>query len=246
MRRKWLDAAAGKDAGTAGDSSSSTPAKRARQADDASGAERMQEVQDVQLELQLLDERCAEEQLGIQHRYDQLRRPHFDKRTALLRRVPRFWQAAFLGHPAHLVHPAEIDALAHLQDLDVRDNLDHNGSYEVSATFTENELFKERTVTKKVIFQEALAKAIHAGVLTAAGEKGRTVLEGVGGRAARSVLGWLTSREEACGGPGSPEEDLGEVLRRDLWQDPVPYYLAHRGDTGPGEVASASSTDDHR
>mmetsp|Transcript_92981 Transcript_92981/g.263140 ORF Transcript_92981/g.263140 Transcript_92981/m.263140 type:complete len:247 (-) Transcript_92981:114-854(-) len=246
MRRTWLDMACGRDAEAAGDSSASAPAKRARKDGDASGAERMQEVHDVQLELQLLDERCAEEQLGIQHRYDQLRRPHFDKRAALLRRVPKFWQAAFLGHPGHLVHPAEIDALAHLQDLDVRDNLDHNGSYEVSATFAENEFFKERAVTKKVTFQDALAKAVHAGVLTAAGEKGRAVLEGVGGRAARSVLGWLTSREEAGGGPGSPEEDLGELLRRDLWQDPVPYYLAHRGGTGPGEAAGASSADGQR
>ncbi|CAE8599666.1 unnamed protein product, partial [Polarella glacialis] len=41
--------------------------------------EKLADLMEVQLQLQLLDERCAQEQMEIQKRYDRLRRPLFDK-----------------------------------------------------------------------------------------------------------------------------------------------------------------------
>merc|ERR1719188_1164195 len=111
-------AAPGDPAGASGSAEvhSGSAVKRAR----CSGPPEVeQDLQNVQLELQLLDERCADEQIETQKRYDRLRRPHFARRGVLLKKLPGFWKAALCGHPSRLVHPAELEALEHITDLEV-------------------------------------------------------------------------------------------------------------------------------
>eukprot|EP00927_Polykrikos_kofoidii_P022571 TRINITY_DN21013_c0_g1_i1.p1 TRINITY_DN21013_c0_g1~~TRINITY_DN21013_c0_g1_i1.p1 ORF type:complete len:267 (-),score=47.88 TRINITY_DN21013_c0_g1_i1:24-824(-) len=191
------------------------------------------EIHDVQLELQILEGKCAEEQISLQMRYDRLRKPFFERRGRLLRQVPGFWTAALSGHPLRLVHPAEVSALSHLQDLELNDNLDRNGSYEVIATFGKEAPFTERSIVKRITFHET-GETVEPATLTASEDGFAELLEklGVGREAAppppwppRSVLGWfLLPRRHHQETP----DDFGDVLRRDLWQDPLPYYLAFR------------------
>lgn len=208
-----------------------------------------QELHDTQLELQLLDERCAEEQISIQQRYDQLRRPHFDARGTLLRRFPGFWKAALCGHPFGLVAPFEVEALEHVVELDLRENTDRRGSYELRVHLGENTLFRERSVVKKVTFHDTLTERVEAAALTAASAKGREILDkAAAASAGRSVLGWLTSSKGTpplppTGGVAQVAPDFSEVLRRDLWQDPVPYFLAYHDAAKasvPAPVAASS------
>merc|ERR1712054_678456 len=103
-------------------------------------------------------------------KYDGLRRPHFDKRCKMLQKINGFWKAAMCGHPNGLVHQAEVEALVHIQDLDLRENIDKNGSFEVRVTLSENSLFKERALVKKVTYADVQNVTITVTDLTAAGE----------------------------------------------------------------------------
>lgn len=234
------------DAGAA-NSSSEPAAKRARHcgSSESSGVGGgakdkvlgSQGLLDAQLELQLLDERCAEEQISIQQRYDQLRRPHFDKRGKKVRSIPGFWKSALCGHPSRLVAPFESEALEHIIELDVRENVDRRGSYEVRVQFGKNVLFKERSAVKKVTFHDALTEQVEAATLTAASDRGLEILASARG-VQRSVLGWLISPQSA--GAAEVGHDFSEVLRRDLWQDPIPYFVAYH-DANAAATASAAS-----
>merc|ERR1712039_880230 len=104
---------------------------------------------------------------------------HFEKRSGFIKKIPQFWRAAFVGHPEaeRLVHPAEKDALALIQDLDLKDNLDQSGSFQVTLSFANTSLFKEQTLMKKVTFQDALNETVEAGTLTPANDKGKALLE---------------------------------------------------------------------
>lgn len=199
------------------------------------------QLHDTQLELQLLEERCADEQITIQKKYDKLRHPHFERRDSLLRKVPGFWASALLGHPSGLVNPAEAEALDCISGIVVRDNLDLHGSFEVSFSFVENKFFKERSVLKRVTFREESGEAletVEAAALTAAGPLGAKVLEEVSGRG-RSVLGWLLSSQHARA--EFQQDDLGDILRRDLWQDPLPHYFAWTAKAAASSTATASN-----
>eukprot|EP00928_Gymnodinium_smaydae_P032974 TRINITY_DN23746_c0_g1_i2.p1 TRINITY_DN23746_c0_g1~~TRINITY_DN23746_c0_g1_i2.p1 ORF type:complete len:263 (+),score=60.81 TRINITY_DN23746_c0_g1_i2:57-791(+) len=200
-------------------------AKRARPS-----AEEEKELHDVQLELQLLEQKCAEEQITVQQRYDRLRQPFFERRSALLRCIPGFWRAALRSHPQQLVHPAEEEVLGQLLDLSVKDNLDRRGSYEVHATFGENSIFLERSICKRVTFQDTFRDDVSPATLTPAGDSGKDVLDELRTSSRRSVLGWFMSSASSGGGLNSPDSaGFGDVLRGDLWQDPIPYYVAHCG-----------------
>lgn len=233
-------------------------AKRARA---ARPPEVEKELYDVQLELTLLDERCAEEQIKVQRRYDKERERHFAVRSARLRGKPAFWKAALCGHPASLVHPAEREALEHITDLQLQDNMDSSGSFAVKIDFAAGGPFRESSARKKVVFGEEMSVRVEAATLTAAGESGREVLGAVRGGAsgsgapAPSVLGWMTSETAGAVGlpswsdgstPSAPSaaqgaEDFGEVLRRDLWQDPLPYFLKyHREHSQASEAGDAN------
>eukprot|EP00931_Biecheleriopsis_adriatica_P049191 TRINITY_DN28449_c0_g1_i1.p1 TRINITY_DN28449_c0_g1~~TRINITY_DN28449_c0_g1_i1.p1 ORF type:complete len:277 (-),score=56.83 TRINITY_DN28449_c0_g1_i1:45-875(-) len=239
----------------AGSSSSSAAATETAQhgIEGALANDKLRELQEVQLQLQYLDEQCAEEQIAIQRRFDKLRRPFFERRSKLLRQVPGFWQAALSGHPSGLVHPEEADALDQVTDLDVRENLDDSCSYEVRFLFGHNakdnrsrssalgpRLFQEKLAVKRVAFQDGQGDpaTVQPARLTPAGERGAALLSAVArgvpsskgqGPAAsssvsppsRSVLGWLLSKAQ----PDAGGDDLGDILRRDLWQDPLPYFL---------------------
>jgi len=213
-------------------SSSSSRAKRPRLARNAT----LEALHDVQMDLQLLDEQCADEQIRIQHRYDQTRRPHFVRRRKLINEISGFWKAALCGHAQQLVHPAETDALEFLKDIDLLDNLDDKGSFEVRASFIPNELFVESVLVKKVTFNESREEVIEAGKLSAKGAHGREVLAQVSS-APKSVLGWFLSSQATR---PHDYEDLGDVLRRDLWQDPVPYFMAHQITRNASMPAQAS------
>jgi len=195
-------------------------AKRPRLARNA----HLEALHDVQMELQLLDEQCAEEQIRIQHRYDQTRRPHFVRRRKLINEIRGFWKAALCSHTQQLVHPAETDALEYLKSIDLLDNLDDKGSFEVRASFIPNEIFVENVLVKKVTFNESCEEVIQAGKLSAKGAHGREVLAQISS-AQKSVLGWFLSSQAK---KPHDYDDLGDVLRRDLWQDPVPYFMAHQ------------------
>eukprot|EP00929_Paragymnodinium_shiwhaense_P014456 TRINITY_DN122368_c0_g1_i1.p1 TRINITY_DN122368_c0_g1~~TRINITY_DN122368_c0_g1_i1.p1 ORF type:complete len:237 (-),score=64.97 TRINITY_DN122368_c0_g1_i1:162-872(-) len=225
--------------GSQGGSSSSSQGPAAKKRRLTPCVEEFKELHDVQLELQLLEERCAEEQIAIQARYDRYRQPHFDRRGKLLRDIPQFWRKAIVGHPQGLAHPAELEVLQLLTDLAVRDNLDKRGSYEVRAKFSSREYFQELEIVKRVHFQDAQTEAVEPAKLTPSGESGKQLLAELAastGQARRSVLGWFISSEKSG---QSAVETFGEVLRRDLWQDPVVYYMNAAAATEGGAAAAS-------
>mmetsp|Transcript_100039 Transcript_100039/g.182535 ORF Transcript_100039/g.182535 Transcript_100039/m.182535 type:complete len:240 (+) Transcript_100039:86-805(+) len=219
------------EGGSVDEGGSKAAVKRARTT--KSYEEKMKDVHDVQLELQLLEERCADDQISIQLKYDEMRKPHFKKRRDLLKQIPGFWKDALRGHPMNLTHSIELEALSHLQDIEVHENTDRNGSYEVRATFHDNSLFKEKTILKKVVYHDVTGERIEAATLTSASEQGQKLLDAVRS-AQRSVIGWFLRPAAAA----EDTDDFGHVLRRDLWQDPVPYFLSVH--TSAGDAASAA------
>merc|ERR1712039_748933 len=113
------------------------------------------------------------------------------------------------------------DFLTELVDLQLRDNLDRSGSFEVTATFNANDWFEETSLRKKVTFNDVDA-AVEPAKLTSKGDLGDELLQAIredAGTPPRSVIGWFLSSDWG--------DEFSTTLRRDLWQDPHPYQIAH-------------------
>lgn len=60
--------------------------------DDAAAA--LDEAAQLQTELDTLSEKCAEEILQVEQRFNKLRKPFVELRSEILKRVPEFWMNA--------------------------------------------------------------------------------------------------------------------------------------------------------
>lgn len=197
-----------------------------------------------------------------QERFERLRQPHLDKRNKLLGKVPGFWQAALLGYQeeaklnaftrkgARIVHPAEVEALIHVKDVQLRNG--QNGSYEVRVSLKPNNLFKERSISKSIIYKKKSLGSdtpdVVSGKLTAISKDGKILLRKIASEKQGSVFGWLSSRDATSmpfsdrgSVPFEPATDLGKALQLGLWDEPQRYYYQHviEHQTGKSEVLDA-------
>lgn len=51
----------------------------------------IEEIHAVQNQIDALNEQASEEILKVEQKYNRLRKPHFEQRTDLTRRIPNFW-----------------------------------------------------------------------------------------------------------------------------------------------------------
>merc|ERR1712080_746378 len=73
----------------------------------------LEEIHANQNEIDALNEQASEEILKVEQKYDKLRRPFFDKRNEIIKRVPKFWLTAFINHPqiSAIIEEEEEDCL---------------------------------------------------------------------------------------------------------------------------------------
>lgn len=51
----------------------------------------VEDIDSVQNEIDNLNENASEEILKVEQKFNLLRKPHYDKRTELIARIPHFW-----------------------------------------------------------------------------------------------------------------------------------------------------------
>jgi hypothetical protein len=57
----------------------------------------LEELDQVQTELDNLNEVASDEILKVEEKYNQMRKPHFDKRNNLIKQIPNFWVTVVCG-----------------------------------------------------------------------------------------------------------------------------------------------------
>lgn len=54
----------------------------------------LEEIDGCQNEIDVLNEKASEEILFVEQKYNKLRKPHFNKRNDLIKKIPNFWVTA--------------------------------------------------------------------------------------------------------------------------------------------------------
>uniref|UniRef100_A0A915HR00 Uncharacterized protein n=1 Tax=Romanomermis culicivorax TaxID=13658 RepID=A0A915HR00_ROMCU len=63
---------------------------------DAETQKALEEIDACQNEIDSLNEKASEEILKVEQKYNKLRRPFFDKRNELIKKIPNFWVTAVI------------------------------------------------------------------------------------------------------------------------------------------------------
>ena len=93
---------------------------------------------------------ASEEILKVEQKYNKLRRPYFDKRNEIIKRVPKFWLTAFINHPqiSAIIEEEEEDCLQYLNKLEVEEYEDIKSGYRIKLYFDDNPYFDNDVLTK--------------------------------------------------------------------------------------------------
>jgi len=211
----------------------------------------IERIDEVQNEIDRLNEQASEEILKVEQKYNKLRQPHFQRRTDLISKIPNFWVTAFVNHPqvSALLSEEDEEALQYLKKVEVQEFEDIKSGYRISFYFDNNPYFENNLIAKEFHLNETGEPSSKSTPITwkpgknlvksknAAGAKGdvkRTHAE------QDSFFGWFLDHNDAGA------DELGEVIKDDIWPNPLQYYLASEieEEGGEGEDDDEGAEDD--
>lgn len=104
-----------------------------------------------QNEIDQLIEKASEEILKVEQKYNQLRKPFFEKRSDIIKKIPNFWVTSFVNHPqiSYILKEEEEECLHHLTKLDVEEFDDIKSGYRINFYFEKNPYFSNEILTKE-------------------------------------------------------------------------------------------------
>jgi len=195
---------------------------------DAQAQESIEKIDELQNDIDRLNEQASEEILKVEQKYIQLRWPHFQKRSSLIENIPNFWVTTFINHPqiSALLDEDDEDVLHYLTKVEVQEFDDLKTGYTISFHFKENPYFENDVISKEFHMNEngdptSTSTAIkwkEGKDLTKrnveSNSKGKRKLE-----EPESFFSWFNDPGDAGA------DELGEVIKDDIWPNPLQYYL---------------------
>uniref|UniRef100_A0A2K6UHE3 SET nuclear proto-oncogene n=1 Tax=Saimiri boliviensis boliviensis TaxID=39432 RepID=A0A2K6UHE3_SAIBB len=194
-------------------------------------------------------EHVDEEILKVEQKYNKPRQPFFQKRSELIAKIPNFWVTTFVNHPQVSALRGEEDeeALHYLTRVEVTEFEDIKSGYRIDFYFDENPYFESKVLSKEFHLNESgdpFSKSTE--IKWKSGKDLMKRSSQTQNKASRkrqheepeSFFTWFTDHSDA----GANE--LGEVIKDDIWPNPLHYYLVPDMDDEEGEGEEDDDDDD--
>lgn len=213
---------------------------------DADTQRALEEIDACQNEIDSLNEKASEEILKVEQKYNKLRRPFFDKRNDLIKKIPNFWVTAFVNHPqiTAVLDEEEEECLHYLSKLEVEEFDDIKSGYRIKFYFDANPFFENDVLTKEfhlgtsepssnataIKWKEGMDLTKHAQEQNKAGKKRAH-------QTPRTFFTWFSDNSD----PSS--DDIAEVIKDDMWPNPLQYFLVPDIEGGENGMEGESDED---
>nr|GMC62165.1 NAP1-related protein 2-like [Ipomoea batatas] len=94
--------------------------------------------------------------MEVEQKYNEIRRPVYDKRNEVIKSIPDFWLTAFLSHPAlgDLLSEEDQKIFKYFDSLNVEDFKDVTSGYSITFNFKPNPYFEDAKLVKTYTFLE--------------------------------------------------------------------------------------------
>lgn len=192
--------------------------------------EAIEQIDEVQNEIDRLNESASEEILKVEQKYNKLRHPYFQKRSDLIGKIPNFWVTAFVNHPqvSALLNEEDEEALQYLTKVEVQEFEDIKSGYKINFHFDDNPYFENSSISKEFHLNDTGEPSSKSTSIK--WKAGKDLTNKSGGKAAagkkrsleeqESFFSWFLDHGDAGA------DELGEVIKDDIWPNPLQYYLA--------------------
>ncbi|EYU24381.1 hypothetical protein ABFS82_04G158300 [Erythranthe guttata] len=191
--------------------------------------EKLQEIQD---ELEKINEEASEKVLEVEQKYNEVRKPAYDRRNEVIKSIPDFWLTAFMSHPAlsELLTEEDQKIFKYLSNLEVEDCKDVKSGYSITFHFKPNPFFEDAKLTKTFAFLEEGTTKITATSIKwkeGMGIPNGVVEEKKGNKrthAEESFFSWFNDSLHNGDLDEIQDEQVAEIIKDDLWPNPLTYF----------------------
>ncbi|KAK7292215.1 hypothetical protein RIF29_07991 [Crotalaria pallida] len=208
--------------------------------------EKLQEIRD---QLDKINEEASDEVLEIEKKYNEIRKPVYDKRNEIIKSIPDFWLTAFLNHPAlgELLNDEDQKIFKYLDSLEVEDHKDVKSGFTITFNFKPNPYFEDTKLSKTYSFLDEGPTTVTATPIK--WKEGKGIPNGVnhekkGNKRALvdvSFFSWFSDGEDDDD-MDDIHDEVAELIKDDLWPDPLAYF--NNGDHGDELKDEDDSEDD--
>lgn len=192
--------------------------------------EAIEHIDEVQNEIDRLNEQASEDILKVEQKYNKLRQPFFQKRSELIAKIPNFWVTTFVNHPqvSALLGEDDEEALHYLSRVEVTEFEDIKSGYRIDFFFDENPYFENKTLSKEFNVNESGDPVSKSTEIKWKAGKDLTKRTAQSPNKAgkkrqheepESFFTWFIDHSDAGA------DELGEVIKDDIWPNPLQYYL---------------------
>ncbi|XP_019437153.1 PREDICTED: NAP1-related protein 2-like isoform X2 [Lupinus angustifolius] len=209
--------------------------------------EKLQEMQD---ELEKVNEEASDKVLEIEQKYNEIRKPIYDKRNEIIKSIPDFWLTAFLSHPAlgDLLNDEDQKIFKYLSSLEVEDSKDVKSGYSITFNFNPNPYFDDTKLVKAFTFLEEGTTKVTATPIK--WKEGKDITNGVnhekkGSKRAPidiSFFSWFSDTEQKDD-LDDIHDEVAELIKDDLWPSPLTYFNNEEPDEEDGDEDEAADED---
>ena len=227
---------------------SAPPAKKAKMVAEETQEERdfdeetqkaLEEIDQNQNEIDSLNERASEEILKVEQKYNKLRRPFYDKRNEIIKKIPKFWLTAFINHPqiSSVIEEDEEDALQYLNKLEVEEFEDIKSGYRIKLHFDPNPYFENDVLSKEFLLGSSGDPTAQSTPIQWKEDRDLAAKAAMKAAAAAASTSKSGSRKRAlalenrtfftwfCDISDPQADDIAEVIKDDMWPNPLQYFL---------------------
>lgn len=207
-------------------------AKKVKKSDDAleDESEALEAIDSCQNEIDALNEKASEEILKVEQKYNTLRKPYFQKRNEIIKRIPSFWVTAIVNHPqiSGILEEEEEECLQFMEKLEVEEFEDIKSGYRIHFYFDENPYFENKVLTKEFNLGSSGETPVSTSTaikwkpdrdLTKMLPKKAMANRRKRGLEYRTFFDWFTDNNDPI------NDDIAELIKDDLWPNPLQYYL---------------------
>ncbi|XP_075217752.1 NAP domain-containing protein SET [Lycorma delicatula] len=205
---------------------------------DAETQKALEDIDACQNEIDALNEKASEDILKVEQKYNKLRKPFFEKRNEIINRISNFWVTAFVNHPqiSAILDEEEEDCLHYLSKLEVEEFEDIKSGYRINFHFDENPYFENNVITKEFHLGSSGDPASQSTTIRwkpnmDLTKKTKEKNTGKGNKRVfehKTFFGWFSDH----GDPSA--DDIAEVIKDDMWPNPLQYYLVPDNDVENG------------
>ncbi|NXY57107.1 TSYL2 protein, partial [Callaeas wilsoni] len=213
----------------------------------------------VQLELEAVEEEAARAFRRLRARFCLRRRPHLQRRNRLIQHIPGFWVTAFLNHPqlSAMISDRDEDALSYMTSLQVEEFGQSRPGCRIRFFFSVNPYFQNDVVAKEFVRGPSGHLVSHSTPIRWWQGQDPRSRPHKGPPAPRSFFTWFGDHSFPAGDrvaevspvlpvspPSAPSTPLTpyltppQIIKEELWPNPLQFYLLGEGAEGPPDSES--------